>query len=87
MKKYFMKQCVLEKSDGEGVVKTTTWLPETFAEVGRCLKLKDNGVWNNGWKVVSVGSYRMEAKEAEEMGWRHTKQRRASDRLRSDKVE
>lgn len=34
----------------------TTWLPDKFAVLGKVLKLKDLGVWENGWIVDRVGA-------------------------------
>ena len=50
--KMIYKQCVIQKD----TTKTTTWIPEKYAHKGKILKLKDNGVWEDGWAVVSVGS-------------------------------
>jgi len=43
----FYKQCQLEKSTENGVVRTVSWIPEEFATVGKHLVLK--GV--DGWFV------------------------------------
>ena len=32
----------------------TTWVPSTFAEIGRVLRLKDRGEWSNGWRVQAA---------------------------------
>jgi len=50
MKDYEMKQCKLRRGD----VITTTWIPIKFAIKGKFLKLKDEGIWTNGWQVISV---------------------------------
>ena len=42
---------VLRKSDG---ATQTSWIPSNFAEVGRYLKLKENGVWTDGWEVIKT---------------------------------
>lgn len=50
----FYQQCKLERTiDGETSV-MITWLPTTYAEVGRFLKLKKESTetWENGWVVV-----------------------------------
>lgn len=48
MEKY--KQCFLTRRN-EG---TTTWLPITFAKVGKKIDLKENGEWSKGWKIIKV---------------------------------
>jgi len=76
----FYCQCRLTKSVGRGTIwEQVSFIPEEFARLGEILELKDaNGVWTNGWKVVSVGN-KMDAAyvESNERNW--TKQREASD--------
>ena len=48
----FHRQCKLIKGDAT----TVSWLPEEFAIVNKLVKLKDNGVWVDGWKVEFVGT-------------------------------
>ena len=43
--------CVLKRVDGATQV---SWIPSEFAQEGRYLKLKENGVWENGWQVVEA---------------------------------
>ena len=43
-------QCVLRR--GSSV--QTSWLPRQFAKVGKTLRLKERGEWQDGWKVVEV---------------------------------
>ena len=31
------------------------WLPEKYAKLKKVLQIRENGVWENGWIVVSVG--------------------------------
>ncbi len=57
----YTRQCSLERVvDG---VKTCqiSWIPEKFAKAGKYLKLKENNVWEHGWKVVHVGARRTAA--------------------------
>jgi len=35
---------------------TTSFLPARFAVKGKTVKLKENDTWDDGWKVLSVGS-------------------------------
>ena len=53
-------QCVLEKTischAGGGKTQQTAWLPKRYAVEGGILELRDNdGIWTDGWEVVSVG--------------------------------
>lgn len=52
------RQCRIEKRVDERTTRTqVTWLPEKFARIGAYLQLRqatDN--WDNGWRVLSVGS-------------------------------
>lgn len=43
-------QCLLVKSNRS----QTSWIPAQFAKLGKVLKLRLDGVWNNGWKVVAT---------------------------------
>lgn len=65
----YYRQCILEnyvtdqnseEPFGQYKVKTvkqTTWIPEQYAHVGNFIKLKQNdGSWENGWKVIEVGT-------------------------------
>lgn len=50
-------QCILEKKRDNSVISTTSYLPKKFAKKGWIVDLKnDEGVWDRGWKVVSVGN-------------------------------
>lgn len=44
-------QCKLTHPDGTCM---TSWIPTKFAKKNKILKLKDNGVWKDGWVVTSV---------------------------------
>jgi hypothetical protein len=33
-----------------------SWIPEKFAQLGAILKLKNNGVWEDGWIISNLGS-------------------------------
>ena len=50
-------QCVLRKEYKEGAIFQTTLLPAKFAVVDMMLRLKnERDEWENGWKVVFIGS-------------------------------
>lgn len=63
-------QCQLSK----GSMKTTAWLPQKFAKVGKALKIKGK----DGWVVKSCG-VKLEEKEALERSQDYKHQRKASD--------
>ena len=42
--------CVLQRNGSTQV----SWIPSEFAQEGRYLKLKENGQWTDGWKVVKA---------------------------------
>jgi hypothetical protein len=51
----WVRQCTLERKTDTGLEVQVSWIPEIFAKVGKFLKLKENDVWENGWKVALVG--------------------------------
>lgn len=51
----YYRQCLLSKQQLE----QTSWIPEQYAIKGKILKIKDNGVWVNGWIVGNVGERRI----------------------------
>jgi hypothetical protein len=59
-KTVFYKQCKLEKQVEGGSCHQTSYIPEEFAVVGKVLKLREEGVWDNGWKVTFASSKRYE---------------------------
>lgn len=44
------KQCKLKRNS----TYQTVYLPIEFAVLNKLLKLKNNNVWDNGWKVIEV---------------------------------
>ncbi|WP_286764267.1 MULTISPECIES: hypothetical protein [Rhodopirellula] len=49
-------QCAMRRNIAGGSVRTTSYIPQEFAKVGRVLRLKDDKVgWVDGWVVESVG--------------------------------
>lgn len=50
------RQCELHRADDE---RTTSWLPEKFAVMGKILRLRIVGEWSDGWRVVKVGEDRL----------------------------
>ena len=75
-KKVFYKQCTLRRGSGY----TVSWLPERFAVPQKYLKLKnENGSWEDGWRVSSIGSQRWDAAYLNERSQDFKHQREASD--------
>ena len=67
-------QCHIQKNNKNDVA----WIPSKFAVIGKIIKIKFDGLWNNGWKVINTYSSNSEDHVLEhEMDYR--KQRRASD--------
>ncbi|TWU39494.1 hypothetical protein [Novipirellula artificiosorum] len=49
-------QCAMRRNIAGGSVRTTSYIPQEFAKVGRVLRLKDDNVgWVDGWVVECVG--------------------------------
>ncbi|WP_442511779.1 hypothetical protein SH528x_003507 [Novipirellula sp. SH528] len=49
-------QCAMRRDIAGGSVRTTSYIPQEFAKVGRVLRLKDDNVgWVDGWVVDFVG--------------------------------
>jgi len=44
-------QCVLNKDN----IYQTSWIPEKYAKMGKWLKLKMDGKWEDGWQVIERG--------------------------------
>lgn len=78
---YQLVQCVLRKPLEEGYRERVSFIPARFAHQGRVLKLREDGVWDDGWQVVSTGGSMVsdEVAETQSLMKRH---RQHSDRLR-----
>ena len=74
----FSRQCVLVNAESKNQRVKTSWIPEKFAEVGKVLKLKESGEWEDGWEVVHVGS-RLDSKIVNENSQLYKKHRRGTD--------
>jgi hypothetical protein len=55
----YYRHCRLVKPVATGELVVVSWIPETFAEVGRVLKLKNDKVWDDGWVVRAAGANRL----------------------------
>ncbi len=50
------KQCNLSRQGPPGqITKQVSWIPVKYAVVGAVLKLKENDIWEDGWRVLCVG--------------------------------
>ena len=72
-------QCVLKRPSDGGFLVDNAWIPSEFAKLGKVLKIKqDDNIWQDGWKVTSVGTTRnIEWLQTHERDYLH--QREASD--------
>lgn len=55
MAKTKYRQCELKQLNPTSFTRRVSWIPEKYAVVGKVLKLKDNGVWSDGWRVIYAG--------------------------------
>ena len=63
----------------KGDAVTTSWIPERFAKKGKCLKLRDNDEWVDGWLVIDVGDARQPEEIVVARSQDYRRQRRATD--------
>lgn len=78
----YFKQCKLVKPTKCGKRHLTSWLPVEYAVKGKWLELKNDGVWENGWQVESVGRETLDRKVVESNSRDYRIQRKASDIVR-----
>lgn len=50
-------QCELQKIDGDASIVELAWIPSEFGKLGKKIKIKKSGKWDDGWKVVRVYSF------------------------------
>lgn len=75
----FYVQCELKKQISEDVYKLDmAWIPEKFAILNNIIKIKKDGKWDSGWKVIYIGA-KMKAEIVEANERDYLKQRKASD--------
>ena len=55
-RRIYYQQCRLVKKLPEGEMCQISWIPAKFAIQGKCLKLRQDNVWDNGWIVEEVWS-------------------------------
>lgn len=51
-KDILFSQCKLRRGEASQI----TWIPQRYAKKGKPLRLKDGGVWEDGWVVDEVYS-------------------------------
>jgi hypothetical protein len=73
------KQCRLERREGTARIERMSWLPEKYAVAGSVVRLRDNGTWTDGWKILSSSGPSLDEKYVVNLSHAHTRQRRASD--------
>ena len=71
----YFKQCELQN----GVTKEISWIPEKFAIKNKALKIKINGIFEDGWQVNEVYNLRKSEEDVlrDEQLFKH--QREVSD--------
>lgn len=42
-------QCLLDRNGS----RQHAWIPKEFATPGKFIKIKENGIWTDGWQVIS----------------------------------
>ena len=58
-------QCAMRRTIDGGSVRTTSYIPQQFAKLGRVLKLKDDlDRWIDGWVIECVGHVVVDAADA-----------------------
>lgn len=50
MKDLHYIQCRMRK----GMCYHTAWIPASFAKLNKILKIKKDGIWEDGWKVIDT---------------------------------
>ena len=75
MAQVFYRQCTLTRGT-EGDV---AWIPEQFAVLNKYLRIKKEGVEENGWQVTTVGANRVDGAYLKEHERNYMTQREASD--------
>jgi len=68
-------QCKLRK----GTAYQQAWIPEKYSRLKAIVKIKEDGIWDDGWEVVDVGTLAMDEESAVIRSRDYTKQRDASD--------
>lgn len=70
------RQCELKHVSGRTQV---SFIPKEFADVGHPVRLKENGVWEDGWKVTEAWGFEVAQEVLQERSRDHMTHRRATD--------
>lgn len=82
MNGYDMKQCALTKSTKQGKSYIVSWIPASYARLGRIVKVKEGNVWLEGWTVSNVYNLTKKSDEVLRDRDHYRTQRQASDVFR-----
>ena len=69
------QQCTLAKGD----LRRTAWVPCRFAKKGKALKVKINGIWEDGWTVFLKFDHKVTEEELETLECQFKWTRETSD--------
>lgn len=70
-----MRQCTMTKDN----MTQTAWIANEYARVGKVIKIKTNGIWDDGWTVTEVGKLDVSYNAALDRSRDYTRTRKASD--------
>jgi hypothetical protein len=74
------RQCLLQKKEGVATISRIIWGDEGELTKGRTVKVKeDNGIWTEGWQVMSVSKESLPERYVIHRSHDHTRQRASSD--------
>jgi hypothetical protein len=74
----YYRQCSLQKKIPKGTLNQVSWIPESFAILGKYLKLLEDDIFPYGWQVVNVGG-RQSRNERLDRQRDYKRQRKGSD--------
>ena len=76
-----MRQCTLTMEVNGKHRITVCWIPEKYAKAGKLIGIKGviSGIWEEGWRVVSVGQTRKRYREVFKRAQDYKNTRQTSD--------
>lgn len=72
-------QCKLRKVINGFEIFQTAWIPSSKAKIGKFLKIKINGEWQDGWEVIERGKFSIPEDYISKHSQDYKNQREASD--------
>lgn len=54
MAKIAYRQCELQKQNNGSVIRQVAYIPEIYASIGRVVRIRENTIWTDGWKVTKA---------------------------------